>query len=100
MGARMLPSVNWVVWNAVLLLVLPHLCQPSATSPCASCAGRNGACKGPHRVLRGQTRMSLRGGMDMGLKDAFRHGSPSPMAIRRIKGEIAALEKDPVTFFR
>jgi hypothetical protein len=45
-------------------------------------------------------RMSLRGGMDMGLKDAFRHGSPSPMAIRRIKGEIAALEKDPVTFFR
>jgi ubiquitin-conjugating enzyme E2 J1 len=43
----------------------------------------------------------LRGGFDnLGFKDGFRQGSPSRMAVKRIQGEISALEQDPSPFFR
>ena len=43
--------------------------------------------------------MTLRGGLDV-RSDSFRHGTPSPMAVKRIKGEIAAMEKNAPTFLR
>jgi ubiquitin-protein ligase len=46
------------------------------------------------------SRLGLRGGFDLGFNDGFRQGSPSRMAVKRIQGEISALEQDPSPFFR
>jgi ubiquitin-protein ligase len=46
-------------------------------------------------------RLGLRGGFDsLGFNDGFRQGTPSRMAMKRIQGEISALEQDPSPFFR